>query len=320
MENVLSVKGLSKYFGRRKILDKIDIDVRSGEIMGFIGPNGAGKTTAIKTILGFLSDDGGDISICGYDVKKDYEKAMGLVGGIVENPDMYKQFSGMLNLQMYARTHGNISQDRINEVVKMVGLENRINDKVRKYSLGMKQRLGLAIAILHSPRLLVLDEPTNGLDPNGIRELREILINLSHKTGVGVLVSSHQLAEMENLCDRATIIANGKVICEKSLAELENMWNGLPTFRLDAGGNPQAAMQVVRSLTDGASGEGTPLASQIKCDPATGNVVFSIDPQYVPKLVKALVEAGVDVFGISKEEYSLEEAFVAITGGGSQIA
>ena len=319
MENVLRVKGLSKYFGKRKILDKIDLEVKSGEIMGFIGPNGAGKTTAIKTILGFLSDDGGDIQICGYDVKKDYEKAMGMVGGIVENPDMYKQFSGTLNLQMYARTHGNISQERIDEVVKMVGLENRINDKVKKYSLGMKQRLGLAIAILHNPRLLVLDEPTNGLDPNGIRELREILINLSHKTGIGVLISSHQLAEMENLCDRATIIANGRVICEKSLSELTDMLNGEPTFRLDAGAAPQRAIQVIRGFIESDLAEGE-TAPRVTCDAETGKVVFSAEPQIIPSIVRALVEAGVDVYAIQKEEYSLEEAFVAITGGGSQIA
>ena len=320
MDNVLTVKNLNKYFGRRKILDNINLEVKAGEVMGFIGPNGAGKTTAIKVILGFLSDDGGSVNICGYDLKKDYENALGCAGGIVENPDMYKQFSGMLNLEMYARTHEGVTKERINEVVKLVGLENRINDKVKKYSLGMKQMLGLAIAILHNPRLLVLDEPTNGLDPNGIRELREILINLAHKTGVGVLVSSHQLAEMENLCDRATIIANGKVICEKSLSELENMWSGLPTFKLDTGGSPQRALQIVKSYADSISGDGGENAPRVSCDATTGNIIFSIEPQYVPKLVKALVEADVDIYGIYKEEYSLEEAFVAITGGGSQIA
>ena len=339
MDNVLTVKNLNKYFGRRKILDNINLEVRAGEVMGFIGPNGAGKTTAIKVILGFLSDDGGDVNICGYDLKKNYENALGCAGGIVENPDMYKQFSGMLNLEMYARTHDNVSKERINEVVKLVGLENRINDKVKKYSLGMKQRLGVAMALLHNPKLLILDEPMNGLDPAGIKELRDIVTTLAHESGVGVLISSHQLAEMQNMCDRAAIIVNGRIVCEDTLEALNRRASGVNGYVFETG-NPVKALAVIKKyLAENAGGQEnapvnaaeTPaeipaenaadnLADSVKCDPADGSVSAQVETKDVPAIVRALVSEGVDVFAVRKTENSLEDAFIAITGGGNTIA
>ena len=161
---ILEIKNVSKSFGKSKIIDNINLKVNEGEIYGFVGPNGAGKTTTIKMILGLLSIDEGSISINGYDVKKKFEKAMEYIGGIVENPDMYGYMSGLDNLKLYAKIR-NIKKERIDEVVELVGLTSRIKDKVQKYSLGMKQRLGLALTLLHNPKVLILDEPTNGLDP-----------------------------------------------------------------------------------------------------------------------------------------------------------
>ena len=317
MEYVLDVKGVSKYFGKRRILNQIDLKVKPGEVMGFIGPNGAGKTTAIKVILGFLSDDGGEVEICGYDVKKNYEEAMGLVGGIVENPDMYRQFSGRLNLEMYARTHDNVPSERIDEVVRMVGLENRINDKVKKYSLGMKQRLGLAMSMLHSPKLLILDEPTNGLDPAGIKELRDILLHLAHKEGVGVLISSHQLAEMQNICDRAAIIVNGVIVAEDSLDELNRRVNGESRYTFEVS-DQMKAISVINGFFDEIyEGEMKPKAV---CDPDTGFVTAPVPEQQVPELVKRMAVADVGIFGVKAEKNSLEDAFIAITGGGNTVA
>ncbi len=304
MENVLKVRGLSKYFGKRKVVDNIDLNVYAGEVLGFLGPNGAGKTTAIKMIMGFLSNDGGEIEICGYNVKKNYEEAMALVGGIVENPDMYKQFSGRMNLDMYARAHGGISETRIKEIIQMVSLENRINDKVKKYSLGMKQRLGLAQALIHKPKLLILDEPTNGLDPAGIKELRDILKKFAHEENAAVLVSSHQLAEMQLMCDRVAIISNGKILCEKNIDELgrEDGMRPLYKFTVD---NVSLALEILGESAE-ADGEET--------------VLLRTEKEGVPSAVAELSKAGVGIYEITKEENSLEDAFIEITGGVSYIA
>jgi len=219
-ETVLQINHLSKSFGKKKIIDDISFEVYAGEIFGFLGPNGAGKTTTIKMIMGFLSLDEGQIMINGIDMKKDYELAMSNLGGIVENPEMYKDLSGQTNLEMYGRLHNGVTKERITEVVELVGMQNRIKDKVKKYSLGMKQRVGLAQSLLHRPKVLILDEPTNGLDPSGIKELRDILKKLSHEDGVAVFVSSHMLSEMQLMCDRVGIINNGRLLGVKPIQEL----------------------------------------------------------------------------------------------------
>lgn len=316
-ENVLKVTGLVKKFGSKTILNNVNLEVKAGEVMGFLGPNGAGKTTAIKAILGFLIPNSGDIEICGYDITKHYEDAMALSGGIVENPDMYKNFSGMLNLRMYARTHDNVSEERIQEVVKLVGLENRIGEKVKKYSLGMKQRLGLAVAMLHSPKLLILDEPTNGLDPAGIRELREIIVNLAHQENVGVLISSHQLAELQNMCDRVTIIDKGTVLCEKSLSELSDDLSGVPQYKVTVS-DPKGAIETIKAyFTDN---ENQKSLESVKCNGETGEINFIAETDNIPKIIGLLVKSEVEIFEVKKIENSLEDAFMAITGGGNTIA
>ncbi|MGL5348877.1 MAG: ABC transporter ATP-binding protein, partial [Peptostreptococcaceae bacterium] len=200
MSTVLELRNVSKIMGKKTLVEDVSFTINRGEIFGFLGPNGAGKTTTIKMITGLYKISKGEIYIDGYSIKKDFEKALSGVGGIIENPEMYGNLTGMDNLKIYARMHGNVSEDRIDEVVKLVKLGNRINDKVSKYSLGMRQRLGVAQALLHRPKLLILDEPTNGLDPMGIKELRETLRELSNKEGLAVMVSSHLLSEMELMC------------------------------------------------------------------------------------------------------------------------
>jgi len=159
--------------------------------------------------MGLLDIDEGHIEICGFDNVRHFEKAMECVGGIVENPETYSYLTGMQNLRQYKRMRKGVTEERLKEVVKLVGLENRIHEKVKRYSLGMRQRLGLAQAIMHRPKLIVMDEPTNGLDPSGIRELRDIFKRLAHEEGVSVLVSSHLLSEMELMCDRVGIWQTG---------------------------------------------------------------------------------------------------------------
>ena len=206
MEVALKIDHLNKYFGKRQILHDICMEVYAGEVFGFLGPNGAGKTTTIKIVVGLLRLDEGDVQIHGHSITKHFEDAMACVGGIVENPELYKYMTGRENLRQYARMRTGVDEKRIDEVVELVGLSNRINDKVGKYSLGMRQRLGVAQALLHRPKLLILDEPTNGLDPAGIKELRDILKNLAHKENIAVLVSSHLMSEMEMMCDRVGVI------------------------------------------------------------------------------------------------------------------
>jgi ABC-2 type transport system ATP-binding protein len=212
MNKLLEVKNVNKSFGKKRVLKDVSFSLEEGEILGFIGPNGAGKTTTIKIILGLQRMNDGQVIINGHDIKKDFCRAIERVGAIVESPDMYMYLSGKKNLQIIARMYKGVSKERIDEVIKLVGLEERINDKVSKYSLGMRQRLGIAASLIHSPNLLVLDEPTNGLDPEGIKDLRNLLKKLAKKDKIGILISSHNLSELESFCTDVCIIKNGEII------------------------------------------------------------------------------------------------------------
>lgn len=216
---VLEVSNLSKSFGKRKVLDNINIIIHEGDIVGLIGPNGAGKTTLIKTILSLYKYDSGNVKICGFDTKKDLEKSLSKTGSIIENPDMYLHLTGRKNLKITALINDIKDKEYIDEMVKFVGLDDRINDKVKKYSLGMKQRLGLANALIKKPKLLILDEPTNGLDPRGIKELRVMLKKISTEQNMSILISSHILSEVENICDRVIIIDKGNIVSEFGIEE-----------------------------------------------------------------------------------------------------
>lgn len=309
MEAVLKINKLNKWFGKKKIIDDLSLEVYAGEVFGFLGPNGAGKTTTIKMIMGFLDVDSGEIFLNGINLKKDYEKAMANIGGIVENPEMYKDISGLTNLKMYARLQSNVPKERISEVVKLVGMENRIGEKVKRYSLGMKQRVGLAQAILHKPKILILDEPTNGLDPAGIKELRDILKNLAHNENVAVFVSSHLLSEMELMCDRVGIINNGKLIGVKTIGEMQLQANeGQTVYRFIV--KPvEKALELVRAS----------YSEKIKS--VTGEyidiAVGSTDE--VTKINALFATNEIGIITVSKLETSLEDAFMDITGGGNII-
>ena len=209
-ESVLEIKNVSKYYGKNKVVDNVSFSVEKGQILGFLGPNGAGKTTTIKMILGLLSIDEGSIKVNGFDVKKNFEKAMEYIGGIVENPDMYGYMSAVDNLKLFAKIR-NINYSEVYKVLELVGLKKSMNQKVSKYSLGMKQRLALSIALLSSPQFLMLDEPMNGLDPSGVFELRKELRKMVDEYGMSLLISSHQLNEIEKIADRIIYIENGKI-------------------------------------------------------------------------------------------------------------
>ncbi|MCO0597045.1 ATP-binding cassette domain-containing protein [Peribacillus butanolivorans] len=214
-ETVLKVQSLTKKIGKATIVDNVSFEIKSKEIFGLLGPNGAGKTTIIRMITGLINRTGGTVMINGYDLDKDFEGAMNQLGAIVENPEFYKYMTGRKNILHYARMSPNkISNERIEEVIKLVKLDHAIDKKVKTYSLGMRQRLGVAQAILHKPSLLIFDEPTNGLDPQGIREFRDYLKVLASE-GVGILISSHLLSEMQLMCDSFAVIEKGKLIHTK---------------------------------------------------------------------------------------------------------
>lgn len=308
MEAVLKLNNLCKTFGSKPVVQNLTFDVYAGEVFGFLGPNGAGKTTTIKMIMGFLSIDQGDVWISGYTLKKNYEAAMASVGGIVENPEMYKDLSGLVNLEMYARLHDGVTKERITEVVELVGMQNRIHEKVKKYSLGMKQRVGLAQALLHKPKLLILDEPTNGLDPVGIRELRDILKKLAHEENVAVLVSSHLLSEMELMCDRVGIVSAGKLLGVKPIKELLENVSGKSIFRFVVKPTDKAAEILKENY-----------GSKIRAV-APEFIDIEIEEPQVPEITTALATNGIAIFSVNRLETSLEDAFINLTGGGNSIA
>ncbi|WP_057912848.1 ABC transporter ATP-binding protein [Peribacillus muralis] len=294
----LSVKDLKKKIGDREIIKGIDFELKEGEVFGFLGPNGAGKTTTIRMLVGLIKPSSGSIKICGYDVRKDFTKAMQHMGCIVENPELYPFLSGWDNLLHFARMLPNVGKQRITEVVELVGLQARIHDKVKTYSLGMRQRLGIAQAMLNSPKLLILDEPTNGLDPAGIREMRQFIRKLAEEEGMSVLVSSHLLGEIQQLCDRVAIIKSGEIIqtdtVESLLATQERiLWRVEPL---------QKGVEILGGFTE------------VIVDQTY--IITAYDELETPEWNAALNRAGVKVHEMNRKLPGLEELFLQVTGGG----
>ncbi len=293
---ILKIKNLNKSFGKKKILKNVSFNVNEGDILGFIGPNGAGKTTTIKMILGLQSINSGTVTINGYDIKKNFEKAIEKVGTIVENPDLYMYLSGYDNLKLISNLYKNVDKERIDEVIKIVKLETRINDKVSKYSLGMRQRLGIAQALLHKPNLLILDEPTNGLDPEGIKELRDIIKRLATKEKVGVVISSHNLSELESFCNKIVIIKNGEIVETNELKKVKNIEESY-IFEVDK------ILKISKILEE-------------KIEKINDNSFkIHINKESIPEIIKKLIENDIKIYTIKEEEISLEDAFLKRTGG-----
>ena len=299
MQNtILKCENLHKSFRKKEILKDVSLEICSGDILGFIGPNGAGKTTTIKLILGLQKIGSGKVIINGFDIQKNFEKAIAKVGAIIENPDLYMYMSGYDNLKLISNLYPNVDEARINEVIKLVGLENRINDKVSKYSLGMRQRLGVAQAILHKPNLLILDEPTNGLDPEGIKDLRELLVKLAKNENMGILISSHNLAELESFCNKVSIIKNG-VIVETS---------DLETVKKEASeGNYIIEVDDARKARITIGDMSTAIDNT--------HIQVHSDRENIPFIIKKLVLQDVKIYAIKEDVISLEDAFFKKTGG-----
>lgn len=294
--NILKVEKLCKKVGKKEILKNVSFQIDEGDILAFIGPNGAGKTTTIKCILGLQRLTKGSITINGYDIKKDFVKAITHVGCLVESPDVYMYLTGMENLKIQAQMYKNVVLDDILRVVELVGLEQVIHDKVSKYSLGMRERLGIAMALLNNPKLLVLDEPTNGLDPEGIKDLRVLLKRLA-KTGVGILISSHNLSELENFCNRVCIISKGKILEEASILDLKQMDEARYVLKIEDSKKVKEYLTNLDKVLDKQHIE-----------------VFK-DEEEVAEFIALLVKHDIKVYEVIKEELTLEEAFMKKSGG-----
>jgi ABC-2 type transport system ATP-binding protein len=299
LESILELKNVSKIIKGKTIIDDISFQVNKGEVFGFLGPNGAGKTTTIRMVVGLMGITSGDITIGGYSIKTNFEDAVRNIGAIVENPEMYKFLSGYQNLIHYARMTKGITKEKIDEVIKLVGLTDRIHDKVKTYSLGMRQRLGLAQCLLHDPELLILDEPTNGLDPAGIREIRDYLRLLARERNMAVMVSSHLLSEMEMMCDRIGIIQNGKLIDVQLVQEFVHGNEVSYEFEVTPSDRALSILKINYP--------------EVTVSRSRNGITVELSKDTIPEVVKLFVDGQVQVFGIKEVAKTLEDRFLEVT-------
>lgn len=300
--NVLEVNNVYKKLGKREIIKGISFSIKEGEIFGFLGPNGAGKTTTIRMLVGLIAADKGDISICANSIGTNRVKALSNVGAVVENPEMYTYLTGRQNLNMIADIK-KIPRKNVDEIIDLVNLTGRIDDKVGKYSLGMKQRLGLASALLSKPKLLILDEPTNGLDPTGIIDFREIVKKAVKETNAAVLISSHILSEVQQLCDTVAFINHGEIKAIESIAD-GNVNNQTETLTIVVGDSSKAtaALQNIKMVRG--------------CSALDNTFTVVTDKNSSPEVIKALVSENIDIYEVYKKHNGLEQRYMELVEGG----
>lgn len=308
MDVLVEIQEVTKVIKGKTIIDSVSFDVKKGEVFGFLGPNGAGKTTTIRMLVGLIGITSGDIKILGSSIKTDFEKAVSHIGAIVENPEMYKFLSGYQNLIHYARMSKGVTKEKIDETVELVGLTDRIHDKVRTYSLGMRQRLGLAQCLLHDPKILVLDEPTNGLDPAGIREIRDHLRMLARDREMAVIVSSHLLSEMEMMCDRIGIIQNGKLIDVQHISDFVQGKEKVYEVEVDDPDNAQIMLKDIYP--------------ELPIQVTENRMYLPLVRERIPEMVKGLVRKDINIFAVREVTKTLEERFLEVTEykGGAEHA
>lgn len=303
--NILEVNNLKKTIGKREIIKGITFSIKPGEVFGFLGANGAGKTTTIRMLVGLIKPTSGEVKICGYNLESDTSNALREVGAVVENPELYKYLSGRENLMQIARIR-RISKQDVEDTIKLVGLEDRIDDKVRKYSLGMKQRLGLAASLLSKPKLLILDEPTNGLDPSGILDFREVVQRAAKEREMAVFISSHMLSEVQNLCDKVAFINSGVIkAIEEINKETHSMEVDRETVCLVSNDNKNKLVNEISKL---------PYISVCKSNDKGLKII--LEANATPKLVKHLIMNNFNVEEIYKERKGLEQRYMELVEGG----
>ena len=298
MNVVLQTDRLTKRFGRRTAVAQLSLHIERGDIFGFLGQNGAGKSTTIRMLLGLITPTSGEARILGIDLSRASMQARARVGGLVESPAFYENFTGRQNLRLLAALSGGATEARIKSVLEMVGLSDRADEPTRVYSCGMRQRLGLAQALLPDPEFVILDEPTNGLDPQGIHEVRQLIRRLRDEFGLTVMLSSHLLTEVEQLCNRVAIIDTGRLLYQGSVAQLINT-SHLVKLRVDK--LDDAYQLLTRDPT-----------LKLKRNGANYLSIETSD-EHIPHINAALVAHDIKVFELSRHHESLEDVFLRLT-------
>jgi ABC-2 type transport system ATP-binding protein len=301
-EDILLVENLEKSLQGKKIIHDLSFTVKKGQIFGFLGPNGSGKTTTIRMITGMIKPNAGSIKIMGYDIQSQYQKAMQNLSAIVEHPALFTYMTGWQNLIQTARMlDKKVDVDYIKWCVDVVELTDRIHEKVKNYSLGMKQRLAIAQSLISSPKLLILDEPTNGMDPSGIKDMRTMIKKLSREHQITIFLSSHLLSEIENLCDQVLIIDKGKHVVSGSVSDLVK--HNATEFSLSI--DPfqiTTAFDIVKQ-------------QNIVVYKGKGELLVNCSKDTIPHIVNLLYQNNIYVYLINQKENSLEDYFLAVTQG-----
>ncbi|MGE7694908.1 ABC transporter ATP-binding protein [Lysinibacillus sp. NPDC094177] len=299
MEYIVQTENLSKSFGKEQAVSNINLKIRKGEIYGFLGPNGAGKTTTIRMLLGLMKPTSGTIKIFQKDSTKERIHILSKVGSLVENPSYYPHLTAYENLEALRRILG-VPKSRIDEVLEIVRLKDAADKKVKGFSLGMKQRLGIAASLLHNPELLILDEPTNGLDPSGIIEIRNLIKRLPSEYGMTIIISSHLLSEIDQMATQVGIVTKGKMIFQDSIEAMRRF----------------AQPKVVIKVSDSEKGWRSLVANGIKAEHKDDLILFDeCSDEKVAHIVQILVQEGISVYRVEEEKRSLEEIFLQMTTG-----
>ncbi|UPW83071.1 ABC transporter ATP-binding protein [Lysinibacillus sp. Ag94] len=299
MEYIVQTENLSKSFAKEQAVSNINLKIRKGEIYGFLGPNGAGKTTTIRMLLGLMKPSSGTIKIFQKDLKKERINILAKVGSLVENPSYYPHLTAYENLEALRKILG-VPKSRIDEVLEIVRLKDAANKKVKGFSLGMKQRLGIAASLLHNPELLILDEPTNGLDPSGIIEIRNLIKRLPEEYGMTIIISSHLLSEIDQMATQVGIVTKGKMIFQDSIEAMRRF----------------AQPKVVIKVSDSEKGWRSLVANGMKAEHKDDLILFDeCSDEKVAHIVQILVQEGISVYRVEEEKRSLEEIFLQMTTG-----
>ncbi|PEJ58212.1 bacitracin ABC transporter ATP-binding protein [Bacillus sp. AFS002410] len=298
---VLELKNVNKTIKNQEIIKDISFDLRQGEVLGLLGPNGSGKTTTMRMIVGLMSITSGEIYIKGHSIKDHFKESIKHIGAMIETPAFYPFYSGYKNLMYFSRMLEGVSKKRVLEVIDLLGLSNAIHKKFSTYSLGMKQRLGIAQALLHNPSILILDEPTNGLDPAGVREIRDYLKRIAEVEQTAILLSSHLLSEIELICDRSIIIQNGQFV---------------ESIELNDQSGEKLFIEVVVKTTIDFESKFTKLDKKYKYEIMNNqSLIFEIDEEEIPSLMRELVMAEVEIYYVTRKKERLEDLFIQLTGG-----
>lgn len=311
---VIETSGLTKAIGRKPLVQDLNLRVGRGEIYGFLGPNGAGKTTTIRMLLGLIRPTQGSVKLFGRELKSHRIDVLRRVGSLVEYPSYYGHLTGRENLEAVRRILG-VPAGRIDEVLSIVRLTKDAVRPVKGYSLGMKQRLGIATALLGNPELLILDEPTNGLDPSGILEMRELIKSMPLQHGITIVVSSHLLSEIEQMATQVGIIAQGRLIAQESIESLRGRSKGSLSLRVSAVPEAAQVLSTIGVRAESAAAAETPRSGAAYGDGSHRILVDSVDDATVAYYVRTLVESGIEVYRVEEVRQSLEDLFLKLTDG-----